>query len=154
MVASLLSSPPRRWTGCPLRGAGDNFLKTSQQWYHDDGSAMVIVKIITQWWISDGKVKQRSGPFLRPHQWSRGLHKSSWGERQSRSISFVCEGSKEEEEKGLRLWICLIAKGWLAIAKLKPLSLLISLFLSDPSPIIGNACHSLPNWLTNSLTPV
>ena len=23
-------------------------------------------------------------------------------------------------------------------------------FLSDPSPIIGNACHSLPNWLTNS----
>ena len=26
----------------------------------------------------------------------------------------------------------------------------LSLFLSDPSPIIGNACHSLPNWLTNS----
>ena len=26
-------------------------------------------------------------------------------------------------------------------------------FLSDPSPIIGNACHSLPNSLTNSLTP-
>ena len=29
-----------------------------------------------------------------------------------------------------------------------------NVFLSDPSPIIGNACHSLPNWLTNSLTPV
>ena len=26
-------------------------------------------------------------------------------------------------------------------------------FLSDPSPIIGNACHSLPNSVTNSLTP-
>ena len=26
--------------------------------------------------------------------------------------------------------------------------------LSDPSPIIGHACHSLPNWLTHSLTPV
>ena len=25
-------------------------------------------------------------------------------------------------------------------------------FLSDPSPIIGNACHSLPNWLTDWLT--
>ena len=24
------------------------------------------------------------------------------------------------------------------------------IFLSDPSPIIGNACHSLPNWLTDS----
>ena len=22
-------------------------------------------------------------------------------------------------------------------------------FLSDPSPIIGYACHSLPNWLTD-----
>ena len=28
------------------------------------------------------------------------------------------------------------------------------LFLSDPSPIIGYACHSLPNLLTHSLTPV
>ena len=28
----------------------------------------------------------------------------------------------------------------------------LKIFLSDPSPIIGNACHSLPNWLTNSLT--
>ena len=27
-----------------------------------------------------------------------------------------------------------------------------SLFLSDPSPIIGYACHSLPNSLTHSLT--
>ena len=27
------------------------------------------------------------------------------------------------------------------------------LFLSDPSPIIGNACHSLTDWLTHSLTP-
>ena len=27
-------------------------------------------------------------------------------------------------------------------------------FLSDLSPIIGNACHSLTHWLTNSLTPV
>ena len=26
------------------------------------------------------------------------------------------------------------------------------LFLSDPSPIIGNACHSLTDSLTNSLT--
>ena len=26
-------------------------------------------------------------------------------------------------------------------------------FLSDPSPIIGNACHLLTNWLTDSLTP-
>ena len=26
------------------------------------------------------------------------------------------------------------------------------LFLSDPSPIIGYACHSLPNSLTDSLT--
>ena len=26
----------------------------------------------------------------------------------------------------------------------------LSLFLSDPSPIIDYACHSLPNWLTNS----
>ena len=26
------------------------------------------------------------------------------------------------------------------------------IFLSDPSPIIGYACHSLPNWLTDSLT--
>ena len=25
-------------------------------------------------------------------------------------------------------------------------------FLSDPSPIIGYACHSLTHWLTNSLT--
>ena len=25
-----------------------------------------------------------------------------------------------------------------------------NMFLSDPSPIIGYACHSLPNWLTNS----
>ena len=25
-------------------------------------------------------------------------------------------------------------------------------FLSDPSPIIGYACHSLPNSLTDSLT--
>ena len=32
---------------------------------------------------------------------------------------------------------------------------LFPFFLSDPSPIIGNACHSLtdslPNWLTDSL---
>ena len=28
----------------------------------------------------------------------------------------------------------------------------LSRFLSDPSPIIGNACHSLPNWLTDWLT--
>ena len=27
-----------------------------------------------------------------------------------------------------------------------------ALFLSDPSPIIGYACHSLPNSLTHSLT--
>ena len=26
------------------------------------------------------------------------------------------------------------------------------LFLSDPSPIIGYACHLLTNWLTDSLT--
>ena len=26
----------------------------------------------------------------------------------------------------------------------------VSNLLSDPSPIIGYACHSLPNWLTNS----
>ena len=26
------------------------------------------------------------------------------------------------------------------------------MFLSDPSPIIGNACHSLTNSLTHSLT--
>ena len=26
------------------------------------------------------------------------------------------------------------------------------LFLSDPSPIIGYACHSLPNSLTDSVT--
>ena len=26
------------------------------------------------------------------------------------------------------------------------------MFLSDPSPIIGYACHSLPNSLTHSLT--
>ena len=23
-----------------------------------------------------------------------------------------------------------------------------NVFLSDPSPIIGYACHSLPNWVT------
>ena len=28
----------------------------------------------------------------------------------------------------------------------------MSIFLSDPSPIIGYACHSLPNSLTHSLT--
>ena len=27
----------------------------------------------------------------------------------------------------------------------------LSLFLSDPSPIIGYACHSLTHWLTHSL---
>ena len=27
-----------------------------------------------------------------------------------------------------------------------------SSFLSDPSPIIGNPCHSLTDWLTHSLT--
>ena len=29
---------------------------------------------------------------------------------------------------------------------------MLLLFLSDPSPIIGNACHSLTHSLTNSLT--
>ena len=32
-----------------------------------------------------------------------------------------------------------------------PLGKGMSLFLSDPSPIIGNACQWLPNWLTNWL---
>ena len=32
------------------------------------------------------------------------------------------------------------------------LNILLLLFLSDPSPIIGNACHSLTHSLTNSLT--
>ena len=27
----------------------------------------------------------------------------------------------------------------------------VSIFLSDPSPIIGYACHSLPHWLTHSV---
>ena len=30
--------------------------------------------------------------------------------------------------------------------------IILALFLSDPSPIIGYACQWLPNWLTHRLT--
>ena len=48
MVASRLSSPPPRWTGYPLRGAGEDFPPRRIQSVQD------FTTMISCWWISDG----------------------------------------------------------------------------------------------------
>ena len=49
----------------------------------------------------------------------------------------------ETRKAGEPLWRALVS------GKFKFIS-----FLSDPSPIIGNACHSLTDWLTHSLRDI
>ena len=46
----------------------------------------------------------------------------------------------------------LLWRGGVSRGSRLPLSYFEKWFLSDPSPIIGYACHSLPNWLTHWLT--
>ena len=95
-------------------------------------------------WRAEGKVGAVGGPLVN----------GTIVDRRANLGDVIPHHAGEVTHSTTRVVLIVLLKIQVQKKKHQNVISLVLLFLSDPSPIIGYACHSLTHFITDSLTPV